>query len=185
MIQTSRLDVCIETTKDQSPPLLKLPFPLFSSLLQFSTCSNDLDTTNTIHRTSFGSAINLNTSSLEETARQQHPLPCLLQTTTNNTNTPNYNHDNNNEQNNSLDYQNNSSSNTGRQPTFVATIYRRTDSSGIHGNYSYDAGNCAEVNEREMKMSLLLLCYCIVCAVHVNVISLSNSIPLFVCETVA
>lgn len=135
--------------------------------LQFSACSNDLDTANTMHRTSFGSAINLNTNSLEQKVRQ-HPLPCLLQQTTTNAHTPNYNHDNNNEQNNSLDYQNNSSSgssstnaamNGGRQPTFVATIYRRTDSTGIHGNYSYDdAENCAEVNEREMKMSLLLYC---------------------------
>lgn len=138
--------------------------------LQFSACSNDLDTTNTIHRTSYGSAINLNTNSLEERAKER---PFLHQaspatTTTTNTNAPNYNHDNNNEQNNSsADYPNNSSTNssaigintntaTGRQPPFVATIYRRTDSSGIHGNYSYDAGNCAEVNEREMKMSLLL-----------------------------
>lgn len=136
--------------------------------LQFSACSNDLDTANTMHRTSFGSAINLNTNSLEQKVRQ-HPLPCLLQqTTATNAHTPNYNHDNNNEQNNSLDYQNNSSSgssstnaamNGGRQPTFVAKIYRRTDSTGIHGNYSYDdAENCAEVNEREMKMSLLLYC---------------------------
>lgn len=107
-------------------------------------------------RASYGSAIDLNMGSSQEsmlkpklTKKPQLKTPSGITSTiteaATRTNTPNYSHDNK-ERNNSLDYP----IATGPLPT----IYRRTDSSGIHGDYSYDI----EVNER---INVHGVCFCV------------------------